>query len=78
VELIDHSRSLTACELTVLDLVDGFDKGQEKKMRSRKKSSAVTEAEKWIEIYKILFPDDDEDLMPSPCQYFPLRHVAEP
>jgi hypothetical protein len=76
VELINHSRQRNACDLTILDLVEGFDKSQEKKMRSRKKTSAITETEKWVEIYKILFPDDEEDLMPSPCQYTPLQNMT--
>ncbi|GAB1318649.1 metalloendopeptidase [Madurella fahalii] len=47
--------------------LDGFTKEQEKMLRSRKKvRPGMTEAEKWREVYKILFPDDDFNTMPSP------------
>ncbi|KAK4119403.1 hypothetical protein N657DRAFT_259737 [Parathielavia appendiculata] len=48
-------------------LQEGFTKDQEKKLRSRKKSHAdMTDEDKWFEIYKILFPDDDPSAIPSP------------
>jgi hypothetical protein len=29
-----------------------------------------TEDEKWKDMYKILFPDDDQSKVPSPCKPF--------
>ncbi|KAK0627957.1 hypothetical protein B0T14DRAFT_146593 [Immersiella caudata] len=49
--------------------VEGFTKDQEKRLRSRKKAQAdTTDEDKWREIYIILFPDDDESSIPSPCK----------
>jgi hypothetical protein len=49
---------------------DGFTKAQEKQLRSRKKSDLnVTDEGKWREIYRILFPDDDPAMIPSPCEH---------
>ncbi len=51
-------------------LAEGFTKDQEKKLRSRKKTSAeMTDEDKWREIYTILFPDDDPETIPSACEY---------
>jgi hypothetical protein len=53
-------------------LQEGFTKDQEKKLRSRKKTHAdMTDEDKWREIYLILFPDDDQSTVPSPCECFP-------
>jgi len=48
--------------------LEGFDKDQERLLKSRKKST-LTEEEKWKEMFRILFPNDEEDLIPSPCKY---------
>jgi hypothetical protein len=48
--------------------VEGFDKQQEKKLKSRKRST-LSEEEKWRETFRILFPDDEEENIPSPCEY---------
>ncbi|KAK4172880.1 hypothetical protein QBC36DRAFT_304124 [Triangularia setosa] len=46
---------------------EGFTKDQEKKLRSRKKAQPnMTDEDKWVEIYMILFPDDDPDAIPTP------------
>lgn len=51
-------------------LHEGFSKDQEKRLRSRKKVQAdMTDEDKWSEIYRILFPDDDETAIPSPCEF---------
>lgn len=50
-------------------LLDGFSKAQEKRLRSRKKADKnMTGADKWREVYLILFPDDDPEAIPSPCK----------
>ncbi|KAH6855545.1 hypothetical protein B0I37DRAFT_411529 [Chaetomium sp. MPI-CAGE-AT-0009] len=48
-------------------LHEGFTKDQERRLRSRKKTHAdMTDEDKWREIYMILFPDDEQDAIPSP------------
>jgi len=50
---------------------EGFTKDQEKRLRSRKKAHAdMTDEDKWVEIYQILFPDDDPESIPGPCESF--------
>jgi hypothetical protein len=50
-------------------LQEGFTKDQEKRLRSRKKTHAdMTDEDKWREIYIVLFPDDDQSVIPSPCK----------
>ncbi|KAF2095586.1 hypothetical protein NA57DRAFT_59575 [Rhizodiscina lignyota] len=47
--------------------MDGFNISQEKLLRSRKKPQHDrTEAEKWADVYLILFPDSDPELIPTP------------
>jgi hypothetical protein len=60
-------------------LQEGFTKDQEKKLRSRKKTHAdMTDEDKWCEIYKILFPDDDPSAIPSPCELPSLDPRSSP
>ncbi|EXF83717.1 hypothetical protein CFIO01_07125 [Colletotrichum fioriniae PJ7] len=63
-----HARSLDACDVREPEFLDGITQDQEKKLRSRKKTSAkeLTEAEKWTQVYRILFPDVREREIPSP------------
>ena len=66
-ELSNHLRQTRACEIKEGPLFSGFNKEQERQLRSRRKTG-LDEPGKWKEVYKILFPDDDEALMPSPCE----------
>jgi len=66
--LEEHYRLPDICPINLLD-IEGSNKDQEMKLRSRKKSPAASEAEKWKATYRILFPDDEEDLIPSPCAF---------
>ncbi|KAK1622375.1 hypothetical protein BDP81DRAFT_400342 [Colletotrichum phormii] len=63
-----HARSLDACDVREPEILDGITQDQEKKLRSRKKTSAkeLTEGEKWIQVYSIVFPDVREREIPSP------------
>lgn len=57
---------------------EGFTKDQEKRLRSRKKAHAdMTDEDKWVEIYQILFPDDDPESIPGPCESHFHRHEVE-
>ncbi|KIW09128.1 hypothetical protein, variant 1 [Verruconis gallopava] len=61
-----HSKQEISCLPTVGIELEGFDKNQEKMLKAKKKLPHLSEAEKWIEIFKILFPHDDPDQIPSP------------
>ncbi|KAF3811813.1 hypothetical protein GCG54_00014568 [Colletotrichum gloeosporioides] len=67
-DLQAHARLLTPCEVKEPEVLDGITQDQEKKLRSRKKTSSkeLTEAEKWTQVYSILFPDVREREIPSP------------
>ncbi|KAK4208984.1 hypothetical protein QBC37DRAFT_391574 [Rhypophila decipiens] len=63
-DLRNHQRQPEGCEIKLVDLPEGFDKAQEAELR--KKKHGETEEERWYAMYKILFPDEDGDLVPSP------------
>ncbi|KAI8306875.1 hypothetical protein K4K61_004104 [Colletotrichum sp. SAR11_59] len=67
-DLQGHARLPTPCEVKEPEVLDGITQDQEKKLRSRKKTSGkeLTEAEKWAQVYSILFPDVREREIPSP------------
>jgi len=72
-DLVAHSRLALGCDLRGFDPPDGFTKEQERTLR-RKRKFAGSEESKWRAMYKVLFPDDDEADMPSPCQrYHPAQ-----
>jgi hypothetical protein len=51
--------------------LEGFDKEQERRLKSKKRSQVYqSEEHKWKGVYRILFPDDNEDGMPAPCRFF--------
>jgi len=61
--------------------LEGFDKEQERRLKSKKKSQVYqTEEEKWKSVYRILFPDDGEADIPTPyIEYQPCTgQSAEP
>jgi hypothetical protein len=45
------------------------------RMSSNKSTRGQTEAEKWIEIYRSLFPNDDKSKIPIPCKYYSSLHI---
>lgn len=56
--------------------LEGFDKDQERKLKSKKRSLVYqSEEDKWKGVYRILFPDDSEADMPSPCKCFTTHFV---
>jgi hypothetical protein len=67
--LDDHLRVINPCGMRPREKIEGFDKLQHERLRSRKKSpTESSEEDKWRDVYRILFPFDDESIMPSPCQ----------
>lgn len=62
-----HLRDPQGCEVREQISPEGFDKDQERKLKSKKRSQkSQNEEEKWRCVYNILFPDDNPDNMPSP------------
>ncbi|KAF2790459.1 hypothetical protein K505DRAFT_364699 [Melanomma pulvis-pyrius CBS 109.77] len=65
--LDDHQRAIEPCTMRPKEIIEGFDKLQHEKLRSRKKTRPEpNEEDKWRDVYRILFPSDDEASMPSP------------
>lgn len=77
--LAEHQRSKTPCQLKDFELpinpIEGYTEEQEKKLKSRKQGKKP-DAEKWRELYCILFFIDENDTidLPSPCELLPLDH----
>ncbi|CAG8979745.1 hypothetical protein HYALB_00013489 [Hymenoscyphus albidus] len=60
-----HITALTACSLTSFPPSDGITGDVERKLRSRKQSpTSKSEAKRWENIYRILFPNDED--VPEP------------
>lgn len=66
----EHLQQDTACvKRENQTLLSGFTKEQERVLRSRKRvRPGTSEADKWREMYRVLFPDDDFTKMPCPCK----------
>jgi hypothetical protein len=55
------------CELRYIDHVDGITTEIFEKLRSKKKAQRdQTEADRWKDIFKLLFPGE---IIPSPCKF---------
>ena len=60
--------SETSCEIQLTPLTEGITSDVMKELRRRKKGArGESEAERWREIYKLLFPGEN---VPSPCKCF--------
>jgi hypothetical protein len=71
VRLNEHQRADIICQRQSEEAEEeGIDEEKEKLLRVRKrkggKARQMGEEEKWVEVYKILFPHDDP--VPSPCK----------
>ncbi|KAF2469800.1 uncharacterized protein BDR25DRAFT_227736, partial [Lindgomyces ingoldianus] len=74
--LREHQRDPRGCEIQEQIPLEGFDKDQERKLKSKKRNLGfLTEEDKWKGVYRILFPDDNEENMPSP--YIDYRVSSE-
>ncbi|KAI0448410.1 hypothetical protein F5B21DRAFT_497622 [Xylaria acuta] len=62
-QLSNHLRNEILCPITP-QTQDGIDADQLRLLRSRKGQGGVSEEEKWVKMYLIIFPDDDA--VPSP------------
>jgi hypothetical protein len=64
-----HQRAEPPCPIRDEMEIEGFDRNQERLLRSRKRATEpMTEKEKWRAMYRILFPNDDPANTPSPCK----------
>ncbi|GAB1317820.1 hypothetical protein MFIFM68171_08030 [Madurella fahalii] len=64
-ELTDHEMSALGCEVIDIDPPGDITTYQEKQLKSRKHGARrQTEEEKWADIYRLLFPDEEQ--IPSP------------
>lgn len=66
--LLAHSRMAQACEVQAFPVPDGLTKDQERLLKKKRKQ-AGSQVDRWKEMYKILFPDDDENDIPEPCKH---------
>ncbi|GAP91168.1 hypothetical protein SAMD00023353_5300750 [Rosellinia necatrix] len=65
--LVDHQRSDPPCTLQPAGSEEGIDANQESQLKSRKrKQTGKVGHEKWSDIYRILFPNIEPSLIPSP------------
>ena len=66
----EHMRLNPPCEMQdTAGAPEGFDKGQERELRSRKVAyEHRTDEEKWRQVYRILFPHDAHVDAISPCK----------
>lgn len=65
----EHQRATQACQIKSRAIADGCDRDQEKLLRSKKRSAVVkSESDKWKQVWKILFPEDTDDQIPTPCK----------
>ncbi|OCL01736.1 hypothetical protein AOQ84DRAFT_306122, partial [Glonium stellatum] len=65
----EHLQALEACEIRKQTRREGFNKDQETKLRSKRRSPMpLTEEEKWKAIWRTLFPSEAKDDIPSPCR----------
>jgi hypothetical protein len=67
-----HSRRDPPCPISSSspEEYQGIDKDKATQLRSRKYPRNQTAEERWIAIYKILVPDDEESSFPEPCEYW--------
>ncbi|KAF1844455.1 uncharacterized protein K460DRAFT_397545 [Cucurbitaria berberidis CBS 394.84] len=81
VALREHQRDARGCEVQEQTPLEGFDKDQERRLKSKKRSQQYqSEEDKWKGVYRILFPDDIEADIPSAyIEYQPCtRQTPEP
>ena len=73
--LDEHIEAITSCELNASEPVDGINSKIKMQLKCRKKAfPGQTEADKWKEMYKTIFPNEEP---PSPCKhplFSSLRH----
>jgi hypothetical protein len=68
-ELAAHQRLPNPCEWREAEVMVGVTPEQEKKLKRRQRSeTSQPEEVKWMNVYRILFPEEHESDFPSPCK----------
>jgi hypothetical protein len=68
--------AIERCEPRPQPYRDGFDLATRELLKRRKKThNRMTEVERWNEVYTILFPDSDQDSLPTPCKSTPRASI---
>jgi hypothetical protein len=63
-----HLKEPKGCELKNFEQADGVTSEVYERLRSKKKVQRdQTEADRWKDIYKLLFPNE---MIPSPCKFY--------
>lgn len=73
-----HMRSPEQCMLQPQPpYIDGFNASQRNEFKCRPKGyNLMTEEQKWRHVYLILFPDTEEQDVPSPCKLHQARMIC--
>ena len=66
-EVIAHLQEAEPCQRSKFEPPSGIGKDVEKVLRGKKRTRHQTDAEKWKDIYRVLFPDVPSDQIPQPC-----------
>ena len=75
-DLDTHVEAIQACEVKPDQAVDGITNKIKERLQSRKKAyPGQTEANRWGEVYQVLFPNEE---VPSPCNRHPLLRSKSP
>jgi hypothetical protein len=66
---MEHSKLAVSCEVAESENPEGCSDDQELQLRCRKRTPGQqrTEADRWRDMYRILFPSVEESAIPSPC-----------
>jgi hypothetical protein len=76
-DLAAHLRVPDPCVWQEAPVIEGITAEQEKKLKRRQRLEiSQSEEAKWMEIYRILFPDEHESNLPSPCKNWAFLNVT--
>lgn len=67
--LVAHENQGTCRRVGAARKPDGLDAEKVKQLRRRKREANKPEDKKWKEMYRIVFPKDDTNAIPSPCSW---------
>jgi Zn-finger nucleic acid-binding protein len=67
-ELESHIEISESCDATMATPIDGVTRKMKVALQSKKKAfKGQKEAERWMQVYQILFPEEEE--IPDPCKF---------
>jgi hypothetical protein len=56
---------------------NGFTPEQESQLRSRENLKGKGQDVRWRDVFKVLFPDVDDDGIPDPCKYYSFTDLDQ-